>query len=211
MYGQQVIPKLQTFTAIMCRKPKKTDISSFSLNSGFYWGTAVAQWLRCCATNQKLAGSIPAGVSGFFIDIKCFRSHYGPGIDSASNRNEYQQYFLGVKSGRCVRLTTYHHPAQLSCNLGTLTSWNPLGHSRPVTGLIYLFPLASIVIFFPFLVPYSFFSFLYSSQILDISRIKNPRRFSVCIISVPAKSEGSSCTDGTHSDPKIVPVEGSLI
>ena len=27
----------------------------------------------------------------------------------------------------------------LSCNLGTLTFWNPLGHSRPVTGLIYLY------------------------------------------------------------------------
>jgi hypothetical protein len=26
----------------------------------------------------------------------------------------------------------------LSCNLETLTSWNPLGHSRPVTGLLYL-------------------------------------------------------------------------
>jgi hypothetical protein len=26
-----------------------------------------------------------------------FRSHYGPGVDSASNRNEYQVYFLGVK------------------------------------------------------------------------------------------------------------------
>jgi hypothetical protein len=26
----------------------------------------------------------------------------------------------------------------LSRNLGTLTSWNPLGHSRPVTGLPYL-------------------------------------------------------------------------
>ena len=25
-------------------------------------GTAVAQWLRCCATNQKVAGSIPDGV-----------------------------------------------------------------------------------------------------------------------------------------------------
>jgi hypothetical protein len=24
-------------------------------------------------------------------------------------------------------------------NLGTLTSWKPLGHSRPVTGLLYLF------------------------------------------------------------------------
>ena len=61
-------------------------------------GTAVAQWLRCCATNWKVAGSIPAGISGFFIDIKSFRSDYGPGVDSASNRNEYQEYFLGVKA-----------------------------------------------------------------------------------------------------------------
>jgi len=61
-------------------------------------GTAVAQWLRCCATNRKVGGSIPAGVSGFFIDIKSFRSHYGPGVDSASNRNEYQEYILGVKA-----------------------------------------------------------------------------------------------------------------
>jgi len=59
--------------------------------------TAVAQRLRRCATNRKVAGSIPAGVSGFLIDIKSFRSHYGPGVDSASNRNEYQEYFLGVK------------------------------------------------------------------------------------------------------------------
>ena len=43
--------------------------------------TAVAQWLRCCATNRKVAGSIPAGVSGYFIDIKCLRSHYGPGVE----------------------------------------------------------------------------------------------------------------------------------
>jgi len=28
------------------------------------------------------------------------------GIDSASNRNEYQEYFLGGKGGRCVQLTT---------------------------------------------------------------------------------------------------------
>ena len=61
-------------------------------------GTAVAQWLRCCATNRKVAGSIPDGVSGFFIHIKSLRSHYGPGVDSASNINEYQEYFLGVKA-----------------------------------------------------------------------------------------------------------------
>ena len=34
----------------------------------------------------------------FFIDVKSFRSHYGPGVDSASNRNEYQEHFLGVKT-----------------------------------------------------------------------------------------------------------------
>jgi len=46
----------------------------------------------------SVVGLIPAGVSGFFIDINCFRSHYGPGVDSTSNRNEYQEYFLGVKT-----------------------------------------------------------------------------------------------------------------
>jgi len=40
----------------------------------------------------------PGGVIGIFIDIKSFRSHYGPGVDSASNRNEYQEHFLGVKA-----------------------------------------------------------------------------------------------------------------
>jgi len=60
--------------------------------------TAVAQWLRCCATNRKVAGSIPASLSGFFIDIKSFRSHYDPGVDSTSNRNEYQEHFLGVNA-----------------------------------------------------------------------------------------------------------------
>ena len=29
-------------------------------------GTAVAQWLRLCATNRKVAGSIPDGVIGIF-------------------------------------------------------------------------------------------------------------------------------------------------
>ena len=61
-------------------------------------GTAVAQWLRCCATNRNVAGSIPAGVSGFFFDKKSLRSHYSPGVDSASNRNEYQEHFLGIKA-----------------------------------------------------------------------------------------------------------------
>ena len=33
-----------------------------------------------------------------FSLTKSIRSHYGLGVDSASNRNEYQQHFLGVKA-----------------------------------------------------------------------------------------------------------------
>jgi len=62
------------------------------IQNGGKGGTALAHWLVCCATNRKVAVSIPANV------IKSFRSHYGPGVDSASNRNEYQEYFLGVKA-----------------------------------------------------------------------------------------------------------------
>ena len=37
-----------------------------SLKYQFKRGTAVAQWLKCCATNRKVTGSIPAGVIGIF-------------------------------------------------------------------------------------------------------------------------------------------------
>jgi len=33
----------------------------------------------------------------FFIDV-ILQPHYGPGVDLASNRNEYQEYFLEVKA-----------------------------------------------------------------------------------------------------------------
>jgi len=36
----------------------------------------------------------------FFIDIKSFRSHCSPGVDSVSNRNEYQEHFLEIKVRR---------------------------------------------------------------------------------------------------------------
>jgi hypothetical protein len=33
-----------------------------------------------------------------FSLTESLRPHYGPGVDSASNRNEYQEYFLEVKA-----------------------------------------------------------------------------------------------------------------
>jgi hypothetical protein len=71
---------------------------------------AVAQWAE--ALRYKPEGR------GF--DSRSFRSHYGPGIDSSSNRNEYQDYFLGGKRGRCIGLTTLP-PSSADC----LEIWEP--------------------------------------------------------------------------------------
>jgi hypothetical protein len=68
------------------------------------------------------------------FSLTSFRPHYGPGVDSASNRNEYQVYFLGVR--KAYNLTTFM--CQLSWNLGASNFWNPQGPSRPVMGLLYL-------------------------------------------------------------------------
>jgi hypothetical protein len=44
----------------------RADVTVFSSGLISVWGTAVAQWLRYCATNRKVAASIPDGVIGFF-------------------------------------------------------------------------------------------------------------------------------------------------
>jgi hypothetical protein len=53
-----------------------------------------------------------------------FRSQYGSGVDSASNRNEYQEDFLEVnagKCGRCVRLTNLPHSGAVVMKFGNLS------------------------------------------------------------------------------------------
>ena len=61
----------------------------------------------------------------FFIDIKSFRSHYGPGVDSASNINEYHEYFLGVK--RPVRKACNQPPSCVVTKSGNLNFLEPSG------------------------------------------------------------------------------------
>jgi hypothetical protein len=43
-------------------------------------GTAVAQWLRCCATNQEVAGSIPDGVTSIFNSHNPSNRTMAPGL-----------------------------------------------------------------------------------------------------------------------------------
>ena len=93
-YPQHCVEVSGELCALAASQFRYLILTFFSLNAR----TAVAEWLRCCATNRKVAGSIAAGVIEFFIHIISFRSHYGPGVDTASNRNEYQEHFLGVKT-----------------------------------------------------------------------------------------------------------------
>jgi hypothetical protein len=53
------------------------------------WGTALQ--------TGRSRDRFPMVSLEFFIDI-ILRPHYGPGVESASNKNEYQEYFLGVKA-----------------------------------------------------------------------------------------------------------------
>ena len=66
----------------------RTKATEFFISCTLYRSTR----LRICATNRKVAGSIPYAL-------------IGPWVDSASHRNEYQGYLMTGKGGRCVRLT----------------------------------------------------------------------------------------------------------
>jgi hypothetical protein len=72
-----------------------------------------------------------------------FRPHYGPSVDSAPNRNEYQEYFLGDKRGRCVGLTAIS-PSCADC----LEIWEPQppGTLRVCTGIALTFVWISITV-----------------------------------------------------------------
>ena len=70
----------------------------------------------------------------FFIDIKSFRSQYGPGVDSASNRIEYLGAFAGGKGGRCVRLTTLPPSCAVVMKSGNRNFLEPSGPLQVCNG-----------------------------------------------------------------------------
>ena len=60
-------------------------------------GHAVAQLVEALHYKPEGRGYDSRWCHWNFSLTKSFRSHYGPGVDSACNRNEYQDHFLGVK------------------------------------------------------------------------------------------------------------------
>jgi len=74
-----------------------------------------------------------------FSLTKSFRPDYGTMLDSASNRNEYQDYFFlggGVKAARAKGWQIYHFQVLIVMKSGSLRLLEP---SAPVQGLFCLF------------------------------------------------------------------------
>jgi hypothetical protein len=63
-----------------------------------------------------------------------FWSHYGPGVNSASNRNEYQGYFLGVNAAGAWGWQPYHHTVPFFKKSGNLTFLEPSGPLQACNG-----------------------------------------------------------------------------
>ena len=98
--------------------------------------------MRHCPTSQKVAGSIPD--LEFFIDIILPPALYGPRVDSASNRNEYQEYFLGGKGGWFVGLTLATSRAEC-LESASLNLLEPSGPVQTCNGIALLSGLVEII------------------------------------------------------------------
>ena len=80
----------------------------------------MAQLDKALRYNPKGRGfDSPISSLEFFTDI-ILPAALSPEVDSTSNRNEYQEYFLGGKDGRCIGLTTLP-PSRADC----LEIWEP--------------------------------------------------------------------------------------
>ena len=68
-----------------------------------------------------------------FLLTNSYRLHHSPGVESASNSNEYQQYLLFGKGGRCVGLSSLLPScADSLAILRASTSCSPQRLCRPV-------------------------------------------------------------------------------
>jgi hypothetical protein len=71
-----------------------------------YKGHEVAQLVEALRYKPEDSGFDSRWCHWNFSLTQSIWLHCGPGVDSASNRNEYQEYFLGGKGSWCIGLTT---------------------------------------------------------------------------------------------------------
>ena len=118
------------------------NISHSKKNSARYyhrhillWTTRWRSWLRHSATNRKVACSIPDGVIGIFHWHNPSGRTMALGVDSASNRNEYQEYYLGVKAAGAYGWQPYHLHVPIVLKSGSLNLLQPSGPVQACNGI----------------------------------------------------------------------------
>jgi hypothetical protein len=77
--------------------------------------------------------------------------HYDPGVDSASNRNEYQVYILGVKAAGAYGWQPYHLLVPTVLKSGSLNHLETSGPVKACNGIALRLPyflIKGIVLFF---------------------------------------------------------------
>ena len=100
--------------------------------------TAVAQLLRWCATDRKVAGSIPNGVIAIFH----WHNNSDRTMTLGSNQTLTEMSTRCIswgKSGRCIGLKTLPPSCDVVMKSVKLNFLDPSGHARPVTWLLFLY------------------------------------------------------------------------
>jgi hypothetical protein len=97
---------------IILRLTRNNYCELFLAPTNYTGHAAVAQFVEALRYKPECRGFNCSWCHWNFSFTLSFWPHYASGVDSASNRNEYQEYFLSNKGGRCIWLTTL----SLSCS-----------------------------------------------------------------------------------------------
>jgi hypothetical protein len=88
----------------------------------------------------------------FFVNIILPAALYSPGVDSASNRKEYQEYFLKVKEAGAKDCQPYHLHMPIVLKSGSLNLLEPSGPVQACNGIALPFlPLYTVFTYTHFL------------------------------------------------------------
>ena len=120
--------------------PSRISVSRGILNTVMYRypvATAAAHWLRCCATNRKVAGSIPAGVIGILHWHKILPIALWLWGRLSLQQKWVPGVFPGDKDGRYVRLTTLPPSCAVVMKSGNLNFLEPSGPLQACNGTAF--------------------------------------------------------------------------